>query len=137
MARPQPSRRRVTAGEALYVLDRLINSRRVSEREVAAIVAQMHGEIADLERRLATLRDAAGIHRVPKGGASRGDHTGSVAPRRPRTVTPELVKSRRVQGEYMGLIRHLRGPARTRIKKVAIEQGREAAIKAMRASTAA
>ena|SRR5579862_5412850 len=137
MAKPQPSRRRVTAGEALYVLDRLIDSRKVSEREVATIVAEMKMEIADLERRLADLREATGGHRTAKAGAPRGDHGGSATPRRRRTVTPELAKSRRVQGEYMGLIRHLRGPARTRIKKLATEHGREAAIKAMRASTAA
>ena len=136
MARPQTSRRRVTAGEALYVLDRLIDSRKVSEREVSAIVAEMKMEIADLERRLATLREATGAHRGPRGGAPNGDH-GSAAPRRRRTVTPELAKSRRVQGEYMGLIRHLRGAARARIKRLASEQGREAAIRAMRASAAA
>jgi len=131
----QGTRRRVTAGEALYVLDRLVKSRRVSEREITSLVSEMHREIKELERRLADLREAVGEPKSRSTSQVSGSPVAS--PRRRRTVTPDLEKSRRLQGEYMGLIRHLRAPARARMKKLASEQGREAAIKAMRASTAA
>ena len=120
----------ITPGEAHYVLDRLIGKRRVAPREVAQLVEQMHGEIKELERRLAALRQAAGSSTKEPAGRSLGNKA-----RRPRRhVTPELAKSRRLQGEYMGLIRHLKGQARARIKKLANDQGREAAVRAMRAS---
>jgi hypothetical protein len=135
MAKQQPSRRRVTAGEALYVIGRLIEAKRISARDVAMIVGEMHREIADLERRLANLREAAGAHRG-RGTAAASNHAGSATARRRRNITPELAQSRRVQGEYMGLIRHLGGQDRARIKKLATERGREAAIRAMRASAA-
>jgi hypothetical protein len=136
MSNPQPTRRRVTAGEALYVLDRLIKERRLKASEVAQLVAEMHREIEELERRLATLREATGSARtsqIPKGSRARRDQSAQTEQPR-RVVTPELAKSRRLQGEYMGLIRHIQGPARARMKKLAGDQGREAAIKAMRAS---
>ena len=50
-------------------------------------------------------------------------------------IAPALA-SRRLQGEYMGLIRQLSGRARARIKAIAKESGREAAIKEMRATRA-
>jgi hypothetical protein len=135
MSKQQPSRRRVTAGEASYVLDRLIDERRISTHDVERIVAEMHREIADLERRLASLRDVAGLGR-PKHRAGAGTRAENLTTHRRRHVTPELAMSRRVQGEYMGLIRHLRGEERARVKKLAAERGREAAIKAMRAAAA-
>jgi hypothetical protein len=138
MTKPQTTRRRVTAGEASYVLDRLIQERRLKAGEVARLVTEMHREIEELERRLAALRQAAGSDRPSPVTESSQAKRGPSAPtgRRRRPVTPELAKSRRLQGEYMGLIRHIQGPARARIKKLASNQGRGAAIKAMRASLA-
>ena len=45
----------------------------------------------------------------------------------------KFVHSRKIQGEYMGLIRHLAPRDRERIKKLAADRGREVAIKEMRA----
>lgn len=138
MTNPQPARRRVTAGEALYVLDRLIKERRLKPREVDRLVAEMHREIEELERRLATLREASGDARTSQTskGSGAGQDRSAQTGRHRRQITPELAKSRRLQGEYMGLIRHIQGPVRARMKKLASDQGREAAIKAMRASLA-
>ena len=111
----------VTPGQAQYVLERLIRERRITRSDVARLVGEMHREIQELEDRLATLQQAAASQQRTGNGAST---------RRP---TPALARSRKVQGEYMGLIRHLTGSARTRIKKLAAERGREAAIQAMRA----
>lgn len=125
---------RFTPGEAVYVLDRLIRERRVKAGEVAQLVGEMHREIAELERRLAALRQAAGPVRPSRDSepTSRARSSVTGSNRRRRLITPELAKSRQLQGEYMGLIRHIQGPARARMKKLASDQGREAAIKAMR-----
>jgi hypothetical protein len=112
----------LTPGQALYVLDRLVRERRVNGREVARMASEMNAEIADLERRLAMLRLDTGLAR------RRGRPIG----RSSRPVNPAVAASRRLQGEYMGLMRHLGGRDRARIKKLAAEKGREAAVRAMR-----
>ena len=104
--------------QALYVLDRLIRERRIKANEVTRMAAEMTSEIADLERRLAMLRGN-------EGGSGRG------RPGR-RPVNAAVAASRRLQGEYMGLMRHISGRERARIKKIAAEKGREAAVKEMR-----
>lgn len=111
----------LTPGQALYVLDRLVRERRVNAREVARMAAEMNTEIAELERRLALLRGGANGSRAGRDG------------RRPsRPVNPAVAASRRLQGEYMGLMRHINGRQRARIKKIAAEKGREAAVREMR-----
>lgn len=136
MKKPQPTRRRVTAGEALYVLDRLVKERRLNAAEIDRLVKEMHHEIEELEGRLAALRQAAGSDRVSSKRSAGWRGSSASTQGRSRSVTPELARSRRLQGEYMGLIRHIQGPARARMKKLASDQGRQAAIKAMRASLA-
>ena len=112
----------LTPGQALYVLDRLMRERRVNAREVARMASEMHQEIADLERRLAVLRaDNAASTRRGRGPG-----------RSSRPVNAAVAASRRLQGEYMGLMRHITGRERARIKKIAAEKGREAAVKEMR-----
>lgn len=136
MTKPQTTRRRVTAGEALYVLDRLVQERRLNAGEIDRVVKEMHREIEELEGRLAALRQAAGADRPSLRGSERKRGPSASTQGRSRSITPELAKSRRLQGEYMGLIRHIQGPARARMKKLASDQGRQAAIKAMRAAVA-
>lgn len=64
----------LSAGQASYVLDRLIADRRISPGEVSRYVSDMHREISDLESRLQALRASAG---APPSGAA-------TAPRRGR-----------------------------------------------------
>lgn len=130
MPRPRTKTQELTSGQALYVLSRLIKERRISEAQVSRMVLEMQTEIRDLEQRLALLRANAGGSVGSRAGQPRGKHAG--VRRVSKNVSPETVASRKVQGEYMGLIRHLRPTERARYKKVARAQGREAAIKAMR-----
>lgn len=65
MARPRKNtggggQSTLSAGQAQYVLDRLISERRISPGEINRYVGEMGREISDLERRLAQLREAAG-----------------------------------------------------------------------------
>ena len=108
----------LSPSQALYVLDRLVRERRVNEREVAKMASEMTAEIADLERRLEMLRGSG-------GSTGRGRRSS-------RPVNAAVAASRRLQGEYMGLMRHITGRERARIKKIAAEKGREAAVKEMR-----
>lgn len=108
----------LSPSQALYVLDRLVRERRVNGREVAKMASEMTAEIADLERRLEMLRGSA-------GSTGRGRRTS-------RPVNAAVAASRRLQGEYMGLMRHIAGRERARIKKLAASKGREAAVREMR-----
>jgi hypothetical protein len=50
----------LSAGQASYVLDRLIAERRISPSDIIRCVGDMHREISDLESRLQNLRASAG-----------------------------------------------------------------------------
>jgi hypothetical protein len=50
----------LSAGQAAYVLERLIAERRISAAEVSRCIGDMHREISDLESRLQMLRSNAG-----------------------------------------------------------------------------
>lgn len=119
----------LTPGQALYVIDRMMREGKVSARDIDRMASEMDGEIADLERRLAMLRtDSA-------SGGARRSRSGAPPVRRRRqsaNVSPAVAASRRLQGEYMGLMRHMSSRDRARIKKMAAEEGREAAVKEMR-----
>ena len=125
MARQESAGSGLTPGQALYVVDRLMRERKVSARDVTRMASEMEREIADLEQRLAMLRADRATSAPRRGGAAR---------KASRNVNPAVAASRRLQGEYMGLMRHVTGRERARIKKIAAEQGREAAVKVMRSS---
>lgn len=74
-------------GQAHYVLNRLINERRLSHGEVSRYVGEMHNEIGDLERRLASLRAAAG-HTGSSSASSSGGTTAAPAAGRRRGRPP-------------------------------------------------
>lgn len=140
MARPRKSaaQHHLSAGQAKYVLDRLISDRRVSSSEVQRYVNDMHREISDLEQRLRSLREATGqairgvIERFTpgNGGQRRGRPAGATRKRRTK-ITAEQLASRQLQGRYLGLIRQIPASRRGTYQKVAKERGREAAIREM------
>jgi hypothetical protein len=66
-------------GQAHYVLHRLIDERRLSHGEVSRYVGEMHSEISSLEKRLASLKAAAGT----QGAAASGGQTGGARRGRP------------------------------------------------------
>ena len=71
MPRPRviASAPQLSAGQAAYVLERLIAERRISAAEVNRCVSDMHREISALESRLQMLRTSAG---APATAAHRG-----------------------------------------------------------------
>jgi hypothetical protein len=125
MPRTETTGSGLTPSQALYVIDRMLRERKVSARDVTKMASEMQAEIADLERRLAMLRADSGSGRSTRRGPG-------VTRRAGRPVNAAVAASRRLQGEYMGLIRHLNVRDRARMKKLAAEKGREAAVKQMR-----
>jgi len=131
----------MTPGQASYVLERIIKDKRVSRGDVSRYLSEMQSEIGDLERRLQSLRDAAGeavaVVRRGLGRAAvavRGAVGGTPARKsrkRRSKITAEQRASRVLQGRYLGLIRQIPASRRAGIKKIAKEKGREAAIKEM------
>lgn len=135
----------LTAGQASYVLDRLVRDRRISSGEVSRYVTEMHREISELELRLDALKQASGGSTAPARGR-RGGRRAAAAPasgegsarpakrRRRSKVTAEQKASRQVQGRYLGLIRQIPASKRAQYQKTAKDKGREAAIKDMAAA---
>lgn len=170
----------LSAGQAAYVLEKLIADRRISPGEVSRYVSDMHREISDLESRLQMLRTHAGASSGSGSGTTSGGTTGArrgrppgrppgsgvtasgkrrgrppgsknvassaaAAPaageaagggkrRRRARITPEQLASRQLQGRYLGLIRQIPANRRAQYQKIAKDQGREAAINAMKSS---
>jgi hypothetical protein len=142
VARPRKSaaQQNFTAGQAKYVLERLIGDRRISASDVRGYVDDMQREIGDLERRLQSLKDATsdairGAIQALTPGRRPGRPPGSGAKqgggrKRARAkITPEQLASRQLQGRYLGLIRQIPATRRGQYQKIAKERGREAAIR--------
>jgi O6-methylguanine-DNA--protein-cysteine methyltransferase len=138
LARPRKSvsDQKLSPGQASYVLDRLIGDRRVTRTDVQRYVNDMHREIGDLERRLQSLKEAAGSAirsaiQALTPGKRRGRPPGGGKKRRSAKITAEQLASRQLQGRYLGLIRQIPASKRGTYQKIAKEKGREAAIKEM------
>ena len=141
-SRSSRSDAQMTPGQASYVLERIVKDKRVSRGDVSRYLSEMQSEIGDLERRLQSLRDAAGeaVAVVRRGlgraavavrGAVGGDTPARKSRKRRSKITAEQRASRVLQGRYLGLIRQIPASRRAGIKKIAKEKGREAAIKEM------
>jgi hypothetical protein len=141
-----PSRKRsdelrLGAGQAEYVLNRLIADRQITRWQVQGVLSQMDREIQELEQRLASLRNVAvggtpmkrGPGRPRKnplmnGTPARADKAG----RRKRSLSAETRASYALQGQYLGYIRQFPATQKEKYKKLAKEKGREVAISEMR-----
>lgn len=86
----------LTPGQAQWVVERLLAERRITSSEVRSLLAGLSTEIADIERRLASLREAGG--------------TASVGARAPRSAAPARKTRKRGAGGGKG---HPRGIAGT------------------------
>lgn len=114
----------LSPGQSQFVIDRLIADRRISTRDIDRYVSEMRKEIADLESRLSALRAAASDVAVPR--TRNGPHQAPA-----RKVSPEQRASRKLQGRYLGLIRQVPKAQRGKFQKIAMDEGREAAIRAL------
>lgn len=144
-SRVKAARAALTPGQAVYVLERLVADRRISQSEVNRYAAQIGGEIRELEARLRRLQSAAGTtvakpvarRRAPRSNGAASKAAATPAPakkaRRAPRVTAEQLESRKLQGRYLSLIRRIPAGKRAQYTKLASVKGREAAIREMKA----
>ena len=122
----------VTTGQAQWVLERLLADRRISQQDVQRYVADMGREIQDLERRLASLREAAGngpvVSPVPQGA------TPMTAKRRPGRPNKGSGHPRGIAGTLAVLLRSIPAGEHAAITAIRANQGIKAAISAARAA---
>jgi len=125
-------RQSLSPGQAQYVVNRLIAERRVSADEVARYVGEIQRDIADIEARLARLREANGGTSVGRAGAqppidaATGRSSRTSRTRRRRTGNP-------LAGSYMGFMRQVTGPRKkAEFRKIKEQHGYERAIAAIK-----
>jgi hypothetical protein len=116
----------LTPGQAQWVVERLLAERRITSSEVRSMLAGLSTEIADIERRLASLREAGG--------------TGSVAARMPRSAPPARKMRKRpggqkghprgIAGTLAVLLRSIPAAEHAAIATIRADKGIKAAISA-------
>lgn len=117
----------ITAAQAHYILEKLIDEGSVSPADVRRHLSGMWEEMSVIERRLADLRDLRGAVRHPVRRVK-----ARLRGRKLRAVSPEVARSRALQGQYIGLLRQVPEGDRKRFADIARSRGREAAVAALR-----
>ena len=116
----------VTPGQAQWIVERMIAERRISAADVRNCLANMGEEIAELERRLATLRQA-------RGDASVGSQAPPSEPPTPKARKRRTKVSghpRGIAGTLAVLLRAIPAAEHAAIQAIRADQGIRAAIKA-------
>jgi hypothetical protein len=154
MARPRkPVTLSLSAHQALYVLEKAVFDRKLTQADVDRYVASMHHEISSIEAKLAHLRDAVvgpvkklfgGGKPFPLGGR-KAEGGGQPFPetkepageppspkKRKKRVSAKARASRQLQGQYISALRNLPKSRRAQFQKIAKEEGREKAIAAIK-----
>ncbi len=115
----------LTANQARYILEKLIDEGAVTAADVRRHLAGMWVEMNFLQKRIAELRAmAASVHPVRR--------VKSAVRRARRAVTPAMARSRALQGQYIGLLRQVPEGDRKRFQDLARGKGREAAVSALK-----
>jgi hypothetical protein len=132
-----PRQPQFTPEVATYVVERLINERRLGIGEVNRYLGEMTEEMTAIEARISHLRSIAGA--APREAAAKAPATNGGATQRRRTeraVSPEVLATRQLQGRYIRAIKLVPLSQREQYKKTAKEKGREQAIKEILAAFA-
>jgi hypothetical protein len=124
----------LTPHQAKYVLHRLLQDGRINGSDVRKAVDGMQREITELEQKLADLRTSSGGggERTASRGRQSASRTRPAARPRRTNMSPQVIASRKVQGQYIGYMRQLPEKDRGKYAEMAKSKGREAAITAMK-----
>jgi hypothetical protein len=126
---------RVTAGQAQWVLERLVADRRISQQDVQRYVADMGREIKELEGRLAALREAVGIGPSASPTPARTAAPAATAvKRRPGRPKKGSGHPRGIAGTLAVLLRSIPAAEHAAIAAIRADKGIKAAISAARAA---
>jgi hypothetical protein len=122
----------VSPAQAQWIVERLIADRRISHADVRRLLSDLDHEISDVERRLSSLRDAAG-HAPVTSPAPRSES--------PAAKTKRRAAGRRKKGHPRGiagtlavLLRSIPAAEHAAIGAIRADQGIKAAIKAAQAA---
>ena len=118
---------KLDARQAHYVLQALVERRKVAARHIQEILRDREREITTLKRRLAAL-EAGGV----RAASEAAGRVSSAATKVRRRLSPKVRALRRQQGEYMGLVRRLKPAEKARVRAVREKKGLVAAIRAAR-----
>jgi len=121
----------VTPGQAQWVIERLLADGRISAKEVNRYLDNMQGEIRDIERRLASLREAAGSGPVASPGPRR-ELAAAKTPR--RRASGKKGHPRGVAGTLAVLLRSIPAADHAGIAAIRAGKGIKAAIAAAKAA---
>jgi hypothetical protein len=117
----------LTAGQAQWVVERLLAERRITSSEVRSILAGLSTEIADIERRLAMLREAGGTGSL----AARTSISTAPAPKtRKRRAGAQKGHPRGIAGTLAVLLRSIPAAEHAAIAAIRADKGIKAAISA-------
>jgi hypothetical protein len=124
----------VTAGQAQWVLERLLADRRISPQDVQRYVADMGREIQDLEQRLASLRAATGSGPAASPAPGSAPLAAKAEKRRPGRPRKRSGHPRGIAGTLAVLLRSIPAAEHAAIAAIRANQGIKAAIGAARAA---
>lgn len=120
----------LTPAQAKYVLQKMLDDRRITSADIDRCMHRMKNEIEELEQRLKSLRPsrssrAAGVTPAPSASSR-------PARRRRPASSGALLASRQLQAEYIRTIKTFPERARKKYKEITKNKGREAALAAMK-----
>jgi hypothetical protein len=121
----------VTPGQATWIVERLIATKRISADDVRAVMGEMQTEIAEIEQRLARLREAAGNSRLASPAAP------SASPpsrSRKRRAGGKKGHPRGIAGTLAVLLRSIPAAEHAAIAAIRVDKGIKTAIAAAKAA---
>jgi hypothetical protein len=120
----------LSSSQARYILEKLIDERKVSAADIQRHLAGMWQEMSFVEKRIAELRELTQPIKHPIRTVRAARKRVKAAAK--RVVSAETKASRQIQGQYLGYMRQIPKTARAKYKVLAKKVGREQAIAAMR-----
>ena len=115
----------ITANQARYILEKLIDEGTVTAADVRRHLGGMWQELGAIERRIEELRSLAGsVHPIRRAKQT-------VRKVQKRIKSAKVLASQRLQGEYIRAIQSVPKSQRARFAKIAKAEGRQAAITAI------
>lgn len=120
----------ISPAQAQWIVERLIADRRISAADVRNILSELDQEITDIERRLSSLREAAG--QAPVTSAPRSEQP--AAKTRKRAGRRKKGHPRGIAGTLAVLLRSIPVAEHAAIAAIRADQGIKAAINAARAA---
>jgi hypothetical protein len=123
----QKSEGAVTPAQAQWIVERLIADRRITAAEVRGLLSGLDQEISEIERRLSTLREAAGSASVASP-APRSE--APAAKTRKRQSRQKKGHPRGIAGTLAVLLRSIPAAEHAAIAAIRADKGIKAAIKA-------